>query len=134
MIQVVCGVIQNPEGAYLACLRPSGKHLGGLWEFPGGKVDPGESPEAALVRELVEELAVRVEILSQFTPVVWSYGETTIRLCPFLCRIVSGDLQALEHEQVLWVFPADFDNLMWAPADIPVLRELRSAAGGTVAK
>lgn len=134
MIQVVCGVIQNPEGAYLACLRPAGKHLGGLWEFPGGKVDPGESPEAALVRELAEELAVQVEVLSPLTPVVWNYGETTIRLCPFLCRIVSGDLQALEHEQVLWVFPADFDSLMWAPADVPVLRELLSVAEAQDAK
>ncbi|MGL5017068.1 MAG: (deoxy)nucleoside triphosphate pyrophosphohydrolase [Luteolibacter sp.] len=134
MIQVVCGVIQNPEGAYLACLRPAGKHLGGLWEFPGGKVDPGESPEAALVRELAEELAVQVEVLSPLTPVVWNYGEITIRLCPFLCRIVSGGLQALEHEQVLWVFPEDFDSLMWAPADVPVLRELQSAADLRAAK
>ena len=55
MIDVVCGVIENSEGQFLACLRPAGKHLGGLWEFPGGKVDPGESPESALVRELQEE-------------------------------------------------------------------------------
>jgi 8-oxo-dGTP diphosphatase len=103
-----------------------GKHLGGLWEFPGGKVDPGESPEAALTRELHEELAVRVAILGPLIPVVWDYGETTIRLCPFLCRIVAGDLQALEHEQVRWVFPADFDTLKWAAADVPVLQELRS--------
>jgi 8-oxo-dGTP diphosphatase len=127
MVQVVCGVIRNPEGAYLACLRPKGKHLGGLWEFPGGKVDPGESPEEALVRELGEELAVVVEITRALSPVVWNYGETTIRLSPFLCGIVSGELQALEHEQVRWVLPEDFDTLTWAPADVPILRELRSA-------
>ncbi|MGL4400583.1 MAG: (deoxy)nucleoside triphosphate pyrophosphohydrolase, partial [Luteolibacter sp.] len=128
MVQVVCGVIQNPEGAYLACQRPMDKHLGGLWEFPGGKVEPGESAETALVRELGEELAVLAEVLSPLLPVIWNYGETTIRLCPFLCKIVSGTLQALEHDRVLWVFPADFDSLAWAPADVPVLRELRFSA------
>jgi 8-oxo-dGTP diphosphatase len=126
MVEVVCGVIRNSEGAYLACQRPSDKHLGGLWEFPGGKVDPGESPESALVRELREELAVEVEIGLPLGPVVWNYSEKTIRLRPFLCTILSGNLLALEHEQVLWILPADFDQLPWAPADIPILREIQS--------
>lgn len=127
MVEVVCGVIQNSEGAYLACLRPEGKHLGGRWEFPGGKVDPGESAEAALIRELREELAVDVEIGRALGPVVWTYGDKTIRLRPLLCRIVAGDLQALEHEQLLWCQPEDFDKLPWADADIPILREIKSA-------
>jgi 8-oxo-dGTP diphosphatase len=133
MVQVVCGVIRNPEGAYLACQRPMDRHLGGLWEFPGGKVELGESAEAALVRELGEELAVLVEVSSPLLPVIWNYGDIIIRLCPFLCKIVAGTLRALEHDQVLWVFPADFGSLAWAPADVPVLRELRSLVdlGGT---
>jgi 8-oxo-dGTP diphosphatase len=100
-----------------------------LWEFPGGKVDPGESPESALVRELREELAVEVEVGPPLGPVVWNYGEKTIRLRPFWCAILSGDLLALEHEQVLWILPADFDRLPWAPADIPILREIQSTPG-----
>jgi 8-oxo-dGTP diphosphatase len=126
MVEVVCGVIQNSDGAYLACKRPPGKHLGGLWEFPGGKVDAGESPESALLRELREELAVEVEIGTPLSPVVWTYGEKTIRLRPFFCRIIAGDVQALEHAQLLWCLPADFTGLSWAAADIPILREIEA--------
>ncbi len=124
MIEVVCGVIENSQGEFLACLRPAGKHLGGLWEFPGGKIDPGESPATALARELEEELAVTVEVGRALTPVTWDYGEITIRLQPFLCRIIGGELQALEHERLHWCAPADFPQLAWAAADIPILREI----------
>jgi 8-oxo-dGTP diphosphatase len=127
MMDVVCGVIGNESGQFLACLRPAGKHLGGLWEFPGGKVDPGESPESALVRELLEELAVRVEVEAALSPVIWNYGERTIRLLPFRCRIVGGGLQAIEHEELRWCSPDDFDDLDWAAADVPILREISAA-------
>jgi 8-oxo-dGTP diphosphatase len=126
MIQVVCGVIENAAGEYLACLRPAGKHLGGQWEFPGGKVDPGESPEAALARELMEELTVVVEVGHPLTPVVWHYAERSIQLLPFRCRIVSGELQAVEHEQLRWCAPENFAELNWAAADLPILEEISS--------
>lgn len=124
MVEVVCGVIENSEGQVLACLRPIGKHLGGLWEFPGGKVEIGESPEAALVRELREELAVEVEVGRALSPVVWAYAERTIRLMPYCCRIVAGELQALEHEKLSWCHPERFDELPWAAADEPILLEI----------
>lgn len=129
MIEVVCGVIRNPEGQYLACKRPVGKHLGGLWEFPGGKVDPGESPEQALVRELREELAVDVEVGPSLRPVTWNYGGHEIRLRPFFCKIVGGELKAIEHEELRWCHPRDFPGLCWAEADIPVLHEITGANG-----
>jgi 8-oxo-dGTP diphosphatase len=129
MVDVVCGVIENSEGRFLACLRPAGKHLGGLWEFPGGKVDPGESPESALVRELQEELAVDVEVGLPLTAVIWSYEERTIRLLPFRCSIVGGELRAIEHEKLCWCLPEDFNDLPWADADVPILREISLAAG-----
>ena len=129
MIDVVCGVIENSEGLFLACLRPAGKHLGGLWEFPGGKVDPGESPESALVRELQEELAVHVEVGLPLTAVIWSYEERTIRLLPFRCTIISGELRALEHDQLLWCLPENFNDLLWADADVPILREILESVG-----
>ena len=128
-MDVVCGVIENSKGQFLACLRPAGKHLGGLWEFPGGKVDPGESPESALVRELLEELAVEVEVGLPLGPVIWSYGERTIRLLPFRCKITGGALHAIEHEKLCWCPPENFHDLVWAAADVPVLREI-SASGG----
>ena len=124
MMDVVCGVIENASGQFLACLRPAGKHLGGLWEFPGGKIDPGESPETALVRELLEELAVVVEVGVPLSPVIWAYGDRTIRLLPFRCRIIGGELQALEHEELRWCLPKNFDDLIWADADLPILREI----------
>jgi 8-oxo-dGTP diphosphatase len=124
MTEVVCGVIQNARGRFLACLRPEGKHLGGKWEFPGGKVDPGESHEAALSRELQEELGISVQVGQALRPVVWSYEKKWIRLSPFHCRIIRGDPQPLEHEKLIWCAPEDFDSLCWADADLPVLREI----------
>ncbi len=124
MLDVVCGVIRNSAGEYLACQRPDGKHLGGWWEFPGGKVDPGETPEVALVRELREELAVEVELGEALSPVVWNYADRVIRLLPYLCRIPQGEPQALEHAALRWCRPEDFHELCWAEADVPVLREI----------
>ena len=130
MIDVVCGVIVNPNGDYLACLRPQGKHLGGCWEFPGGKVDPGESPEAALVRELREELMVEVQVGRALNPVVWNYDGKAIRLLPFFCTVAAGELSAVEHEALRWCAIEQFDELPWAAADIPILREI--AAMGVI--
>lgn len=126
MIEVVCGVIENSAGQFLACLRPEGKHLGGLWELPGGKVDPGESPVSALVRELREELAVEITVGRPLSPVIWHYEATTIHLRPFFCTIIAGELRALEHERLLWCAPADFPQLTWAAADVPVLEEIEA--------
>ena len=124
MIHVVCGVIENAGGEFLACLRPAGKHLGGFWEFPGGKIDPGESPEIALARELHEELEVIVEVGEPLRPVDWDYAGRAIRLFPFRCKIVRGEPRAVEHEMLRWCAPRDFDALAWAAADIPVLAQI----------
>lgn len=124
MIDVVCGVIENSKGQFLACLRPFGKHLGGLWEFPGGKLEPGESAEIALIRELREELSIEVEVGPALSRVIWHYDEVTICLIPFRCRIAAGEIQPTEHDQVLWCAPENFDDLIWAPADLPVIREI----------
>lgn len=126
MIDVVCGVIEDKQGRFLACLRPQGKYLGGLWEFPGGKVDPGESPETALARELREELGITVIVGTALDPVIWQYDRGSIRLLPFFCTITGGNLQAIEHEQLFWCSPDDFGKLPWADADLPVLAQIRA--------
>jgi len=126
MIDVVCGVIEDRNGRFLVCLRPEGKHLGGLWEFPGGKVDSGESPETALIRELKEELGIEVAVGKALDPVIWTYERARIRLLPFRCSITKGFPQALEHEQIRWCAPEEFDQLTWADADLPVLIQIRA--------
>jgi 8-oxo-dGTP diphosphatase len=125
MILVVCGVIHDGEGNFLACKRSAEKHLGGLWEFPGGKVEDGEPLEDALRRELMEELEIEIEMEVALEPVDWVYDRGAIRLLPFLCRISKGTPRALEHEQLLWSSPDDFDTLEWAAADLPILDQLR---------
>lgn len=125
MIDVVCGVVEDAEGRVLACLRPAGKHLGGLWEFPGGKVEDGESPRTALARELREELGVEVEVLGPLEPVPWQYERGPIRLLPFHCRIIRGEPVAHEHERLCWCACHELGELAWAPADLPVLEQLR---------
>lgn len=131
MIDVVCGVIKDADGRFLACRRPVGKHLGGLWEFPGGKVDPGESPETALARELREELGVDVSVGAALIPVIWTYDRGKIRLLPFFCAITGGQLRAIEHEELLWCAPKEFENLVWADADLPILDQIRAVISET---
>lgn len=127
VIDVVCGVIEDSKGRFLACLRPEGWHLGGLWEFPGGKVEPGESPETALVRELMEELAIRVEVGAALGPVEWHYPRGPIRLLAFRCRILEGAPHPHEHEKLIWCAAEDFGKLAWADADVPVLDQLSAS-------
>jgi len=124
MIEVVCGVIRDSGGRYLACRRPAGKHLGGMWEFPGGKVEEGEDPAAALVRELREELGVEVAVERALTAFPWRYEWGKMRLLPFLCRIVAGEPEAIEHQELRWCERERFGELEWAPADVPVFAEL----------
>lgn len=124
MIDVVCAVIQDENSRVLACLRPAGKHLAGLWEFPGGKIELSESPEVALKREILEELGVVIETVSVLRQVVWSYEDRAIRLLPFRCCIVSGKLIAREHDKLLWCAPTDCEPLTWADADVSILHEV----------
>ena len=124
MIDVVCGIITNAAGEILACQRPAAKHLGGLWEFPGGKVDPGETPPQALARELAEELEIHVSVGPPLTPVIWTYGQKTIRLLPFHCHITAGVPTPLEHTALLWCSATTWQHIPWADADIPILKEL----------
>lgn len=124
MIEVVCGIIRDGRGRVLAGLRPQGKHLGGLWEFPGGKVDPGESVKQALVRELREELGIDVEVGVPLEPVCWQYETVRIRLMPHICEVRGGVIEAMSHERVGWYAVGELRGLEWAPADVPVLAQI----------
>ncbi len=119
MINVVCALIRDGEGRVLACQRPAEKAQGGKWEFPGGKIEPGEAPEAALIREIGEELGCRIKVGSACPVVEYHYPGFSVRLMPFLCEVVAGEPSPVEHTRLLWAEDAA-KRLDWAGADVPV--------------
>ena len=128
MTEVVCGVIRDKNGKVLACRRAADRHLGGLWEFPGGKVEEGEDPREALARELSEELGIVVKVGDRFDAVVeWTDGVVRIRLSGYLCEIEEGKAEPLEHEEIRWCGRAELPGMDWAKADLPILDELLAA-------
>ena len=122
IIQVVCAIIEK-EGKFLAARKAAGLSNEGLWEFPGGKINRGESPEQALVREIKEEINIEIKIRKSLSPVIYHYPEKSIKLIPFICTFTEGSPEALEHEQIVFVNGNEAQDLEWAPADIPVLKE-----------
>jgi len=126
MMHVVAGVLVDAEGRVLVAQRPPGKHLAGFWEFPGGKVEPGETAHAALVRELEEELGIAADP-STFTPVVrvaWDKGDRPISLEAIRVSHWSGEVQPLDASALEWLHPAEMSSWALAPADIEVLKAL----------
>jgi len=91
------------------------------WEFPGGKIHPGETPAACLQREILEELGVVIAVGAPLPPSTHRYPAVIVTLHPFICRIESGDLVLHEHAASLWLSPAELPSLDWAAADLPVL-------------
>jgi 8-oxo-dGTP diphosphatase len=124
IIPVSCLVLLH-QGKVLATQRSNSMDLPGLWEFPGGKVEPEESPATCLVREIWEELSIGIQICKPLTPVLHTYPTKTIQLIPFLAKWESGILQLTEHAQSQWLAPQDLLSLDWAPADLPIVQELQ---------
>ncbi len=129
-LEVVCAVILNSDGKLLACKRNSSAALPGKWEFPGGKVESGESKEEALEREILEELEVSISILKPLTSVMHHYSELDIKihLMPYLCEIKNTKApQPLEHAQIRWIHPSNADELDWADADQIILNSYKNS-------
>ncbi|MEM8988638.1 MAG: (deoxy)nucleoside triphosphate pyrophosphohydrolase [Pseudomonadota bacterium] len=128
LVLVSAGVLVNDAGCVLIAERPPGKSMAGLWEFPGGKVEPEESPEAALARELKEELdiAVSAERLEPFAFASHAYDAFHLLMPVFVCRAWSGDIRPREGQKVAWARPEDLAGYPMPPADAPLLGELKT--------
>lgn len=125
-IPVVAAVIEDGHGRVLVAQRPAHKHLALQWEFPGGKIDPGETPEAALVRELREELGVEATIIRALPRFTHDYGSVAIAMQPFVCRLAPGSAAPHAHEHVAlrWLAPAELGAIELAAADRPIVAAL----------
>lgn len=124
-IEVVAAIIEE-DGQILATERGYGEYAGG-WEFPGGKVETGETPEEALVREIDEELAVKIEIDRFVMTVDYDYETFHLTMHCYLARLTQGEtITLLEHSAAQWVNRESIDAINWLPADIAVVNELKS--------
>ena len=124
MTEVVAALIWD-ENRFLACQRPAHKARGLLWEFVGGKVEPGETKEQALIRECKEELAVTVAVQDVFMEVDHVYPDLTVHLTLFNASIAEGIPQKLEHNDLRWITVEEIDQYEFCPADEEILRRLK---------
>ena len=127
LVHVAVGVVLNSHNEVLIALRAKQAHQGGLWEFPGGKLDPGETPEEALIRELREELSIETSqnCLAPLTFNSHCYDDFNLILMLFVCRKWSGIVTSLESQAFKWVKPQSLNKFHMPPADIPLIATLR---------
>ena len=127
VVLVAAVVLVDADGRVLLAQRPEGKAMAGLWEFPGGKVEPGETPETALIRELGEELGIDVaaSCLAPFTFASHSYPDFHLLMPLYVCRRWSGIVTAREGQRLAWVRPARLADYKMPPADKPLVAMLR---------
>ena len=127
VVLVAAVALVDADGRVLLAQRPAGKPMAGLWEFPGGKVDPGETPEAALIRELQEELGIDVHqsCLAPFTFASHGYADFHLLMPLYVCRKWQGIIVPREGQKLTWVRPAKLDDYPMPPADKPLVAMLR---------
>ena len=127
MKEVIAALIWDGD-RFMICKRPAHKARGSLWEFVGGKVEPGESQSEALIRECREELAITVAPGASFMEVTHVYPDMSIHLTLLNARITAGEPQLLEHEALRWITPAEIPEYEFCPADEAILTSLRGTA------
>ncbi len=123
MIKVTCAIIEH-NNKVLVTQRSEKMALPLKWEFPGGKIEKGETAEACLIREILEELHINIKINKQLNSNTHQYSETKIiKLIPFICELTGGEIKLTEHANFLWLSNSELVNLDWAEADFPILNE-----------
>ncbi|MBP0980928.1 MAG: (deoxy)nucleoside triphosphate pyrophosphohydrolase [Oscillospiraceae bacterium] len=124
MTEVVAALIWDND-RFLACQRPKHKARGLMWEFVGGKVEPNETKQQALIRECREELAITIEPLDVFMEVDHVYPDLTIHLTLFNAKIAGGEITLLEHNDFKWLKPSEVDDYLFCPADKEILERIK---------
>ncbi len=124
VIEVAAALIRDSVGRYLITQRRRGSHLAGLWEFPGGKLEVGESPDGALRRELSEELGAAFAVGKLVETVRWEYPDRTVVLHFYDCRVESGTVESREGQAMAWVAPGDLGRYEFPPADRALIERL----------
>lgn len=127
MVEVTCAIIIK-DAKVLICQRSATMKLPLKWEFPGGKVEPGEDERETIVREIKEELQLDIEILNRLEPVEYDYTTFRIYLIPFMARLLGGTLRLAEHANAQWVTSSELEAYDWAPADVPIVQQLKAGA------
>lgn len=123
IIKVVCGIIYRNDEVFI-CRRKPNRALGGFWEFPGGKIEPNETFEDALCRELIEELGMKISIDNHFKTVVYDYPQFAIELISYRCQFQEATFKMTDHDAYEWVKINDLHNWQLAPADILIVEEM----------
>ena len=124
-VHVVGAVIENEQGELLAALRSHVMTLPNCWEFPGGKIEAGETRQEALRREIQEELECMITVGEAVEDTTYEYDKVIVRLETFMATIVEGNPVAAEHAELRWITRDQLDTLEWAPADIPAIEKLK---------
>ena len=124
MVNVAAALIWDEQGRFLICQRPAHKARGLMWEFVGGKAEPGEKLEDTLIRECREELDVTVKPTSVYVQLVHEYPDINIRLTLFNAMITQGQPKMLEHNDIRWIFPSQIPDFEFCPADKDILKML----------
>ncbi len=126
VIEVVAAIIMN-DNLILATKRGYGDFIN-MWEFPGGKVEPGEAKEEALHREIREELDIEINIMNYFCTVDYDYPAFHLTMHCYICQVASGTIKLMEHKEAKWLAAAELDSVRWLPADLDIILQLKQTA------
>ena len=126
MIDVSCAIIIDSQNRILVAQRSATMPLPNKWEFPGGKVEQGETAKQSLIREIKEELDLSIIVVRRIASNSHSYGQKEINLIPFICKISGGEISLKEHQAYKWLKSNELLDLDWAEADVPIVRDLLS--------
>lgn len=124
MIKVVAAIIRNNQNEIFIAKRNQNKSQGGLWEFPGGKIEPNETEKQAIIREIKEELDMDIIVIDKYTEIIYEYPDKTINLIALNCQMKDNHYTLLEHQECAWTIPSNLKNYDFAPADKIIVSKL----------